>query len=160
LAYAGGKDVRVGFGYDIHPLVSGRALILGGVKIPFEKGLDGHSDADVLCHAVSDALLGAAALGDIGEHFPDTDPEYKDASSVSLLKRVGEKLLMEHYKINNIDITVVAEAPKLFSYKKAIAKNIASSLNLSYSDISIKATTNEGFESVGQHAVASVEKIS
>ena len=157
--------MRVGFGYDLHPLVPGQSLILGGVHIPHERSLEGHSDADVLCHAIADALLGAAALGDIGEHFPDTDPEYKDVSSLALLKIVGEILLKAQYTIVNIDVTVVAEAPKLLPHKKAMVEKIASSLNLSSRDVSIKATTNEGFESVGRkeaiqaYAVASINKI-
>lgn len=157
--------MRVGFGYDLHPLISGSPLILGGVRIPFKKGLDGHSDADVLCHAVADALLGAAALGDIGEHYPDTDASYKDVSSLSLLEDVCNKMSEAGYKIVNVDATIVAEAPKLLSYKQEMIKRMASSLKIDQRDISIKATTNEGFESVGRqetivaYAVALLQKI-
>ena len=141
--------MRVGFGYDIHPLVPGRKLILGGLVIPFEKGLNGHSDADVLCHAISDAFLGAAAIGDIGEHFPDSDEAYKDASSLELLGRVGEMLREHAYQILNLDATIVAEKPKLSPYKDEMTGNIASVLLINQGQISIKATTNEGFGSVG-----------
>ena len=117
--------MRVGMGYDVHRLVEGRKLILGGVEIPYEKGLLGHSDADVLLHAIMDALLGAAALGDIGQHFPDTDPAYKGASSIELLKKVGA-LLEEHcYYISNIDATIIAQRPKLAGYREQMRKNIA-----------------------------------
>jgi 2-C-methyl-D-erythritol 2,4-cyclodiphosphate synthase len=156
--------VRVGFGYDLHPLISGRPLILGGIQIPFDKGLNGHSDADVLCHAIADALLGAAALGDIGEHYPDTDISYKNISSLSLLESVEGKLLESGYKIVNVDSTIVAEAPTLLPYRQEMIQKIASALRLSQSHISIKATTNEGFGSVGRleaiaaFAVVSVEK--
>ncbi len=142
--------MRIGFGYDLHPLVEGRQLIIGGVMIPFEKGLDGHSDADVLCHAISDALLGAAALGDIGEHFLDTDPVYKDASSIVLLSQVGRKVTVAGYLIENIDSTVIAELPKLLLFKKPMIKTISNTLNLNPGVISIKAKTNEGFGPVGR----------
>ena len=156
--------MRVGFGYDLHPLISGRPLILGGVRIPFQKGLDGHSDADVLCHAVADALLGAAALGDIGEHYPDTDSSYKDVSSLSLLEDIRNKISEAGYKIINVDATIVAEAPKLLSNRQDMIKRMAASLKIGQRDISIKATTNEGFGSVGRqetivaYAVALLEK--
>jgi len=155
--------LRVGFGYDIHPLVAGRPLILGGVHIPFERGLDGHSDADVLCHAVADALLGAAALGDIGEHFPDTDPAYKNARSIDLLSRVGAMLHEAGYTVGNVDSTVVAEAPKLLPYREEIQKAIADALTIDKKKVSVKAKTHEGFGSVGRreaivaYAVVSIE---
>ncbi|MFO7889700.1 MAG: 2-C-methyl-D-erythritol 2,4-cyclodiphosphate synthase [bacterium] len=141
---------RVGFGYDIHPLVEKRKLILGGVIIPFPKGLEGHSDADVVCHAIADALLGAAAKGDIGEHFPDTDEQYKDASSINLLKKTGGMVRSAGFNINNIDVTVIAEEPKIFPYKLQIIKNIAQTLELKHNQISIKATTHEGLGELGR----------
>ena len=122
--------MRIGQGYDVHKLVEGRALILGGVTVPYEKGLLGHSDADVLVHAVMDALLGAAALGDIGQHFPDTDPEYEGASSITLLREVGALLEREGYVIENIDATVIAQRPKLLTYRPQMAANIAQALHL------------------------------
>lgn len=141
--------MRVGQGYDVHRLVEGRDLILGGVKIPYEKGLLGHSDADVLIHAVMDALLGAAALGDIGQHFPDTDPAYKGISSIELLKRVGG-LLEEHgFVIENIDATIIAQRPKLAMYRPQMAENIGNALKLSTDRISVKATTEEGLGFTG-----------
>jgi len=158
-----GGALRIGFGYDIHPLVASRPLILGGVNIPFEKGLDGHSDADVLCHAVADALLGAAALGDIGEHFPDTDPVYKDARSIDLLSRVGAMLHEAGYTVGNVDSTVVAEVPKLLPYRKAIRKAIADALAIDKQKVSVKAKTHEGFgptgrgEAIAAYAVVSIE---
>lgn len=141
--------MRIGQGYDVHRLVEGRDLILGGVRIPYEKGLLGHSDADVLVHAVMDALLGAAALGDIGQHFPDTDPEYKGISSIELLKRVGA-LLEEHgFMIENIDATIIAQRPKLLPYRPQMTENIAAALGLSASRVSVKATTEEGLGFTG-----------
>ena len=122
--------MRIGQGYDVHRLVEGRRLILGGVEIPYEKGLLGHSDADVLVHAVMDALLGAAALGDIGQHFPDTDPQYEGISSIRLLEMVGQLLDRHHYVIENIDATIVAQRPKLAAYRPAMAANIAAALSL------------------------------
>jgi 2-C-methyl-D-erythritol 2,4-cyclodiphosphate synthase len=157
--------LRVGFGYDIHPLVEGRQLVIGGVSIPYEKGLAGHSDADVLCHAIADALLGAAALGDIGEHFPNTDSAYKDASSIVLLKRVGEIVRKSGYRIVNVDSTVVAEAPKLFSFRDNMIAKIADALCLDRRLVSVKATTNEGFgpsgcgEAIVAYAIGVVETI-
>ncbi len=142
--------MRIGFGYDIHPLIKKRDLILGGVNIPFELGLGGHSDADVLCHAISDALLGSLALGDIGDHFPDTSPEYKGISSLLLLKHVGELICRKNYKIKNIDSTVVAEVPKLSPYKEEMRKNIAAALNIEIDQVSIKATTNEKMDATGK----------
>ncbi len=141
--------MRIGQGYDVHRLTEGRDLILGGVKIPYEKGLLGHSDADVLLHAVMDALLGAAALGDIGQHFPDSDPEYKGISSIALLKHVGV-LLEEHgYVIENIDATIIAQRPKLAPYRAQMVVNIAEVLHLETSQVNVKATTEEGLGFTG-----------
>ena len=142
--------IRSGLGYDIHALVENRPLILGGVSIPYHLGLLGHSDADVLCHAVSDALLGAAAMGDIGEHFPDTDPAFKGADSLMLLAKVGEIIRIAGYQINNVDATIVAEAPKLSPYKKEMAENLAQALKLDPDRVSVKATTNEKFDATGR----------
>lgn len=144
--------MRIGFGYDVHKLVLARPLILGGVKIDYQYGLLGHSDADVLVHALMDALLGAAALGDIGKHFPDTDDEYKDIDSLKLLKRVYLLLVENNYKINNIDATIVAEKPKLAPYIESMEKNIANVLGITTDFINIKGTTTEGlgFTGLGQ----------
>ena len=133
--------MRIGFGYDVHRLVEGRDLILGGVKIEYEKGLLGHSDADVLLHSIADAILGAAALGDIGKHFPDTDPKYKGADSLILLKEAYKKVLEAGYKLGNIDATVCAQAPKLMPYIEKMRENIADALSCDISSVSIKATT-------------------
>lgn len=141
--------MRVGQGYDVHRLVEGRDLILGGVTIPYEKGLLGHSDADVLVHAVMDALLGAAALGDIGQHFPDTDPRYKGISSIALLQEVGGLLDRKGFVIENIDATVIAQRPKLAPYRPQMAENIANALHLPVERVSIKATTEEGLGFTG-----------
>ena len=141
--------MRIGQGYDVHKLVEGRDLILGGVTVPYEKGLLGHSDADVLVHAVMDALLGAAALGDIGQHFPDTDPKYKGISSIALLKEVGALLEKEGYIIENIDATIIAQRPKLAAYRPQMAKNIAEALHLEINQVSVKATTEEGLGFTG-----------
>lgn len=141
--------MRIGQGYDVHKLVEGRKLILGGVEIPCEKGLLGHSDADVLTHAVMDALLGAAALGDIGQHFPDTDPRYKGISSIELLKEVGRLLDEKCYIIENIDATIIAQRPKLAPYRPQMTANIAKALGLSESQVNIKATTEEGLGFTG-----------
>lgn len=141
--------MRIGQGYDVHRLTEGRDLILGGVLIPYEKGLAGHSDADVLVHAVMDALLGAAALGDIGQHFPDTDPQYKGISSMELLKQVGRLLDERCYMIENIDVTVIAQQPKLAPYRSQMIKNIADALGLAESQVSVKATTEEGLGFTG-----------
>jgi 2-C-methyl-D-erythritol 2,4-cyclodiphosphate synthase len=155
---------RIGFGYDIHPLVKRRKLVLGGVVIPFAKGLKGHSDADVVCHAVADALLGAAAMGDIGEHFPDTDEKYKDASSIDLLKKVGDIVKDSGFIINNIDAVIIAENPKILPYKIEMMENICLALGLEENRISIKATTHEKLGDIGKgkamaaYAVAMVEK--
>ena len=146
-----GKEIlmRIGQGYDVHRLVEGRKLILGGVEIPYEKGLLGHSDADVLLHAVMDALLGAAALGDIGQHFPDSDERYKGISSVELLKDVGKILQENGYLIENIDSTVIAQRPKLLPYRPQIAPNIADALGIEPDQVSVKATTEEGLGFTG-----------
>ena len=157
--------MRIGHGYDVHRLVEGRDLILGGVKIPYEKGLDGHSDADVLLHAVSDALLGAAALGDIGKHFPDTDPAYKGADSGMLLAVVGQKIAQKGYRVGNIDVTMIAQRPKLRPYIEQMEQNIAMRLGIDADRINIKATTEEhlGFTGDGSgmacHAVCLLEEI-
>ena len=141
--------MRIGMGYDVHRLVEGRDLIIGGVKIPYEKGLLGHSDADVLLHAIMDALLGAAALGDIGKHFPDTDPAYKGASSIKLLEHVGELLEQEAYWIENIDATIIAQAPKMRPYIDTMRENIAKALKIDISQVNVKATTEEGLGFTG-----------
>lgn len=133
--------IRIGTGYDVHALTENRKLILGGVEIPYEKGLLGHSDADVLLHAISDALLGACALGDIGKHFPDSDPAYKGISSIKLLEQVKEKILP--YKVSNVDATIVAQAPKLAKHIEKMRQNIAIALEVDVSAISVKATTTE-----------------
>ena len=157
--------MRIGHGYDVHKLVEGRNLILGGVKIPCEKGLDGHSDADVLLHAVSDALLGAAGLGDIGKHFPDTDPAYKGADSGMLLAVVGNKIAQKGYRVVNIDVTMIAQRPKLRPYSPQMERNIADRLGISKDQVNIKATTEEhlGFTGDGSgmscHAVCLLEAL-
>ena len=151
--------MRIGHGYDVHRLVEGRDLILGGVKIPYELGLLGHSDADVLLHAVSDALLGAAGMGDIGKHFPDTDPQYKGADSLKLLEIVGQKVAAAGYRVGNIDVTMIAQAPKLRPYIDRMQDNIARALGIAPSQVNVKATTEErlGFTGSGEgmscHAV-------
>ncbi|NLY55815.1 MAG: 2-C-methyl-D-erythritol 2,4-cyclodiphosphate synthase [Firmicutes bacterium] len=141
--------MRVGIGYDVHRLVEGRRLVLGGVVVPFTKGLLGHSDADVLVHAIMDALLGAAGLGDIGKHFPDTDPQYKDISSLELLERVGGLLRSAGYQVVNIDAVVIAEAPKLAPYIQQMRANIAARLQIAPEGVGVKATTSEGLGFVG-----------
>ena len=157
--------MRIGHGYDVHKLVEGRDLILGGVKIDYELGLLGHSDADVLLHAVSDALLGAAGLGDIGRHFPDTDPKYKGADSGKLLEEVGEKIAAAGYQVGNIDVTVIAQKPKLKDHIPQMQKNIAAFLGIEENRVNVKATTEEklGFtgEGLGMscHAVCLLEEI-
>ena len=156
--------MRIGHGYDVHKLVEGRDLILGGVKIDHRKGLLGHSDADVLLHAVSDALLGAAGLGDIGRHFPDTDPQYKGADSLKLLAIVGKKVASAGYRVSNIDVTMIAQKPKLKDHIGAMEQNIASALGLDVSRVNVKATTEErlGFtgreEGLSCHAVCLLEE--
>lgn len=157
--------MRVGMGYDVHRLVEGRKLILGGVEIPYEKGLLGHSDADVLLHAVMDALLGAAALGDIGKHFPDTDEKYRGISSMKLLEHVAGLLEEKHFVIENIDATVIAQRPKLLPYMDQMKQNIAQTLGLSEDRVNIKATTEEGLgftgsgEGISAQAVCLLESL-
>ena len=154
---------RFGMGYDVHQLVENRKLIIGGVDIPFEKGLLGHSDADVLLHAISDALLGAAALGDIGKHFPDTDPRYKGADSPKLLEEVGNLLTEKGYVVGNVDATIVAQKPKMLPHIPQMRENIARVLHVDIEQINVKATTEEhlGFTGSGQgissYAVAGIE---
>lgn len=156
--------MRIGMGYDVHRLVEGRKLILGGVEIPYEKGLLGHSDADVLLHAVMDALLGAAALGDIGRHFPDTDPEYEGASSIKLLEHVGKLICVKGYKVGNIDATIIAQKPKMAPHIEEMVKNVAMTLGIDTDQVNIKATTEEGLgftgtgEGISSQAVACLEK--
>lgn len=157
--------MRVGMGYDVHKLVEDRELIIGGVKIPYEKGLLGHSDADVLLHAVMDALLGAAALGDIGKHFPDTDERYKGISSIKLLEHVG-KLLDEHlYLVENIDATIIAQRPKMRPYIDEMRQNIADTLGIDVGQVNVKATTEEGLgftgsgEGISSQAICAIEKM-
>lgn len=158
--------MRIGFGYDVHRLVSERKLILGGVEIPFEKGLEGHSDADVLVHAIMDALLGAAGMGDIGRHFPDTDPAYRGISSIRLLGEVREKLAARGYRTHNLDSTIVAQAPRLSGYIDRMRGIIAEALGVEESLVNIKATTTErlGFtgtgEGVAAYAVVLIQKVS
>ena len=157
--------LRIGHGYDVHRLTEGRKLILGGVEIPYEKGLLGHSDADVLTHAVMDALLGAAALGDIGKLFPDTDTAYAGISSILLLERVRERLTEAGWSVVNIDATVLAQAPKLAPHREGMRENLAHALGVEISRVSVKATTEEGLGFSGEglgiaaHAVALLEKI-
>ena len=141
--------MRFGIGYDVHRLIVNRKLILGGVEIPYIKGLSGHSDADVLCHAIADALLGAAALGDIGKHFPDTDPRFKDISSLVLLKQVGSLLRSGNFEIINVDSTIVLQQPKISSYTKKMRENIANALSLQIDQVSVKATTSEQLGYIG-----------
>ena len=156
--------MRIGHGYDVHRLVEGRDLILGGVKIDYEKGLLGHSDADVLLHAVSDALLGAAGLGDIGRHFPDTDPQYKGADSLTLLREVYRKIAEKGYRVGNIDVTMIAQKPKLKDYIPQMQANIAAAVEVSPDRVNVKATTEEklGFTGTGEgmscHAVCLLEE--
>ena len=157
--------MRVGLGYDVHKLVEGRDLIIGGVQIPYEKGLLGHSDADVLLHAIMDALLGAAALGDIGKHFPDTDPKYKGISSIKLLEYVRELIDDELHVVGNIDATIIAQRPKMAPYIEQMKKNVADALAIEVSQVNIKATTEEGLgftgsgEGISAQAIASLETI-
>ena len=151
--------MRIGHGYDVHKLVAERKLIIGGVDIPFEKGLLGHSDADVLTHAIMDALLGAAALGDIGLHFPDNDPAYKDADSIKLLEKVGDILESKLFVVDNIDATIIAQVPKMRPYIDTMRENIAKALKVPVSLVNVKATTEEGLgftgagEGIAAHAV-------
>lgn len=158
--------MRVGLGYDVHKLVSDRKLIIGGVDIPYEKGLSGHSDADVLLHAIMDALLGAAALGDIGKHFPDTDSEYKGISSIKLLERVGKLISDNNYIIENIDAVIIAQRPKMLPYREQMVKNIANALKIEENRVNVKATTEEGLgftgagEGISSQAIASLNTVS
>ena len=155
-----GDKIRIGIGYDAHPLVPGRQLVLGGIEIPFEKGLNGWSDADVLTHSIIDALLGAAALGDIGSHFPPGDPAYKDISSLVLLKRVKDRLAENGWLIDNIDATVVAERPKLRDFIDRMRQQLSQTLGIQLSQVSVKASTSNGLgfegrgEGIAAHAVA------
>ena len=156
--------LRIGHGYDVHRLKSGRALILGGVNIPFELGLDGHSDADVILHAIMDAILGAAAMGDIGKLFPDSDPAYEGASSLELLRTVGAAAKDAEFEIVNIDATVLAQRPKLAPYRETMRQNIADALGIGFDRVSVKATTEEGLgftgsgEGIAAHCVVLLEK--
>ena len=158
------QKIRIGFGYDVHPFAKGRKLVLGGVEIPFSYGLSGHSDADVLIHAICDAVLGAAALGDIGKHFPDSDKKYKDISSLILLKEVVKLVKNSGYVVGNIDITVVAQKPKLAPYVDAMVNQISKTMDLDKNSINIKATTTEGLgfagrlEGIASYAVALLVK--
>ncbi len=157
--------MRIGHGYDVHRLVEGRSLILGGVRIPFEKGLDGHSDADVLTHAVMDAMLGAAAMGDIGKLFPDTDDRYLGADSIALLREVDRRLTEAGYRLGNLDVTVIAQRPKLAPYINQMRQNLAAALHTELQNVSVKATTEEhlGFtgsgEGIAAHAVCLLEPV-
>lgn len=157
--------MRIGMGYDVHKLVEGRKLILGGVEIPYEKGLLGHSDADVLLHAVMDALLGAAALGDIGKHFPDTDPAYKGISSIKLLEHVAALLEEHQFLVENIDATIIAQRPKMRPHIDTMRQNIARALKIELDQINVKATTEEGLgftgsgEGISSQAVCMLEKV-
>lgn len=150
------SDVRVGNGFDVHALVEGRRLVLGGVVIPYERGLDGHSDADVLLHAVCDAILGALALGDIGRHFPDSDARWKDADSRVLLRHVVSLATARGYRVGNLDVTVIAQAPKIAPYVPAMRANLAADLACGEGDVSVKATTTErlGFAGRGEGIAA------
>ncbi len=156
--------IRIGHGYDVHAFAENRKCIIGGVNIPYEKGLLGHSDADVLLHAISDSLLGAAALGDIGKHFPDTDPEFKGADSLVLLEKVNDLLVQKGYRVVNVDSTVIAQAPKLAPYIVEMRENIAKALKIDVDFVSVKATTEEkmGFtgrkEGISAHSVCLIEK--
>ena len=154
-----GQKYRVGIGYDIHKLEKGRDLVIGGVKVPYEKGLLGHSDADVLLHAIMDALLGAAALGDIGKHFPDTDPAYKGISSIKLLEHVGNLLEENTFLIENIDATIIAQAPKMRPYIDTMRENIAGELGIDISQVNVKATTEEGLGFTGKGEGISAQAI-
>jgi len=159
------SSFRIGNGYDVHRLVAGRKLVLGGVEVPHDQGLDGHSDADALCHAICNALLGAVGAGDIGHYFPDTDPQWKDISSLVLLEKVGQVVKERGYKISNTDATIVAQQPKLAPYIDRMKQNIAKALVISPGQVNVKATTTEklGFpgreEGIAADAVALVEKI-
>ena len=156
--------MRAGIGYDVHPLVKGRPLVLGGVRVPFARGLSGHSDADVLVHAIIDALLGAASLRDIGTHFPDTDPQYEGISSIILLQRVGDMLCDRGFRVENIDATIVAEQPRLAGYIDEMCRNVSEALTIARDQVSVKASTSSGLgflgrgEGIAAHAVALIER--
>jgi 2-C-methyl-D-erythritol 2,4-cyclodiphosphate synthase len=167
-AVSGGKQARTGragIGYDLHRLVEGRPLILGGVTIPFERGLVGHSDADAVCHAVTDAILGAACAGDIGRHFPDTDPKWKDASSIDLLRQAAQIVRAAGYEVGNVDATVIAERPKLVPYIDQMRAAVAAAIGIPVDRVSIKGKTNEGVgglgrgEAIAVHAIALVRQL-
>jgi len=151
--------MRIGLGYDVHKLVENRKLIIGGIEIPYEKGLLGHSDADVLIHAIMDSLLGASSLGDIGKHFPDTDPKYKGISSIVLLECVGKLLKDNNFEINNIDSTIIAQKPKMAPHIPTMVKNIANALNIEENKINVKATTEEGLGFTGSGEGISAQSI-
>jgi len=142
--------MRTGIGYDIHKLIEGRKLILGGEEIDYEKGLEGHSDADVIIHAVADAILGSASLGDIGKYFPDTEAAFKGVSSIKLLAKIREMIAKKNYEVNNVDVTVICEKPNLSGYMKKMCKNIADTLKIPQYDVNIKATTNEKLGEIGK----------
>ena len=156
--------MRAGIGYDVHPLVKGRPLVLGGFRVPFARGLSGHSDADVLVHAIIDALLGAASLRDIGTHFPDTDPQYEGISSIILLQRVGDTLCDRGFRVENIDATIVAEQPRLAGYIDEMCRNVSEALTITRDQVSVKASTSSGLgflgrgEGIAAHAVALIER--
>ena len=165
LGGAGGVTLRIGNGYDLHRLVPGRPLILGGVHVPFDRGLDGHSDADAVCHAVTDAVLGACGAGDIGRHFPDTDPAWKDANSIALLQRAAAVVRAQGFAIVNVDVVVIAQQPKLSPHAAAMGANVAAALGVEATQVSVKGKTNEGVDSMGTgasiavHAVALLNKV-
>lgn len=165
LGGAGAVTLRIGNGYDLHRLVPGRPLILGGVHIPFDRGLDGHSDADAVCHAVTDAVLGACGAGDIGRHFPDTDPAWKDANSIALLERAGAIVRAQGFVIVNVDVVVIAQQPKLAPHAAAMSANVAAALGVPATQVSVKGKTNEGVDSMGTgasiavHAIALVNRV-
>ena len=152
-------NIRIGNGYDLHRLVSDRRLVLGGIEIPYEKGLLGHSDADVLTHAIMDAMLGALALGDIGHYFPPTDPKWAGADSIMLLQQVQELILAQGWQVNNLDAVVIAEAPKLKPHIKTICDRLAQAMNLPIDCVSVKATTNEGMDAIGQKEAIAVHAV-
>jgi len=152
-------NIRIGNGYDLHRLVGDRRLVLGGVEIPYEKGLLGHSDADVLTHAIMDAMLGALALGDIGHYFPPTDPKWAGANSIMLLQQVQELILAQGWQVNNLDAVVIAETPKLKPHIRAIRDRLSQAMNLPIDCVSVKATTNEGMDAIGQKEAIAVHAV-
>ena len=152
-------NIRIGNGYDLHRLVSDRRLVLGGIEIPYEKGLLGHSDADVLTHAIMDAMLGALALGDIGHYFPPSDPKWAGADSIMLLQQVQDLILAQGWRVNNLDAMVIAEAPKLKPHIKAMRDRLSQAMNLPVDCVSIKATTNEGMDAIGQKEAIAVHAV-